>query len=658
MSDLNKKREISPVRRLAWFAGAALLALGLSAGWGWQRSWVSASPLSDYESAIGGPRYLSPVDLKISPDGTRLYVVCEDNNMVLSVDTRTRQVVARARVGDKPKALAISRDGKTIYVSNEQSDNITEIDAESFEPRRTIQAGWGPDGITTDGEGKTLYVANTLGGDVSLIDISTGKEIKRLDAGRFPEYVALSHDGKQVLVSNILSRLHTYDQPPVSDLTAIDTQSQTVTERIAVPGVIELRHITEVPGTAGGYWLVPFLRPKNLNTLVQIPQGWYLTHGMAVVRSPRARRAGEQKSRVTEVLLDDIDRSYADGFGTATTPDGRLALVTASGANVVSVIDTARLNRLLLRTPQTDPEALANRLDSARQFVVRRLPTGRNPTAIAVAPNGQFAYIANRMDDTVSVIDLKQLKIDPAIQLGGPKEMTVVRRGQQLFYDASYCFHDQMACASCHPHGGLSDGLAWSLETPQLGRDIVENRTLFSINGTSPFKWNGHNPDLETQDGPRTAMFIFRSEGFSPAEIKDVTTFILSLRLPRNPRRPHDGNLSDSEERGKTIFFRTRTNRGALIPPDQRCYYCHAPLTHYTSRVQMDVGTATRYDTIRQFDVPQIEGVYMKPPYLHNGMALSLEEIWTKFNPEDKHGVTSDMDKVQLNDLIEFLKTL
>jgi len=37
---------------------------------------------------------------------------------------------------------------------------------------------------------------------------------------------------------------------------------------------------------------------------------------------------------------------------------------------------------------------------------------------------------------------------------------------------------------------------------------------------------------------------------------------------------------------------------------------------------------------------------------------VSLEEIWTKYNASDKHGVTSDMSKEQLNDLIEFLKTL
>ena len=35
-----------------------------------------------------------------------------------------------------------------------------------------------------------------------------------------------------------------------------------------------------------------------------------------------------------------------------------------------------------------------------------------------------------------------------------------------------------------------------------------------------------------------------------------------------------------------------------------------------------------------------------------------LEEIWTRYNPYDLHGVTNDMTKDQLNDLIEYLKTL
>jgi YVTN family beta-propeller protein len=664
---MTRRRESQTVQRKRWgkllfgMTGFALIfALVLIVLTAWRPSLAVAAPQGpDTHAAYPGSRvrYLSPVALKLSPDGRWLYVVCEDSDLVLAVDTRTQQVSRRVQVGRQPKGIAASPDGTTLYISDERSGTVTEIDAESFTVRRTLPAGWGPVGLATDSAGKVLYVANTLGNDISVIDLHTGRELKRLQAGHFPEYVTRSRDGSRVYVANLLARLAPPDQPPVSELTVVDCARQVVAARVEVPGVIQMRHMAELAASAGGYLLVPLMRPKNLNPLVQIQQGWYVTNGLAVIRSPVASSDGARKYQVSEVLLDDIDHYYADGFGVAGSPDGRWALVTASGANVVSVVDTEKLRHLLLLTPASQQRALANRLDSASQFVARRLSTGRNPTDVVSSPDGRFAYIANRMDDTISVVDMTPMRV-ATIDLGGPREISSIRRGERLFFDASYCYQSQMACATCHPHEGLSDGLAWSLETPQLGRDVVENRTLYSIDGTSPFKWNGKNPDLQTQAGPRTAMYIFRSQGFSSKEVNDLVTYILSLRLPRNPHLPPDGHLTDTQARGQAIFLRDRTDSGTLIPPQNRCYTCHAPLTHYTSRVQMDVGTATPYDTIYAFDVPQLEGVALKPPYLHNGEALEMEDIWTKFNPEDKHGITSDMNKVQLNDLIEYLKTL
>jgi len=638
-------------------AGLALLLVGAIL---WQPGVAAAPQRHDPESVIPLPRskYLSPVTMTLSPDGDWLYIACEDSDQVLAVDTRTQQVTRRIRVGRTPRGITFSPDGKTLYVSNENGDDVTEIDAATFQIRRTLAVGWGPVGLTTDRSGKILYVANTLGDDISVVDLQTGRELKRLQAGHYPEYVALSRDGSRVYVSSLLARIAPADQPPVSEMTVIDTGAQTVAARVNVPGVIQMRHITELPASAGGYLLIPFMRPKNLNPLVQIQQGWYLTHGMAVIRPAAHASDGPKQYHVAEVLLDDIDHYYADGFGVAVTPNGRWALVTASGANVVSVIDTAKLRRLLLSPPPARQQALANRLDSASHFVTDRLSVGRNPTDVVTSQNGRFAYIANRMDDTVSVVNMEKMRVTSTIELGGPKELSRQRRGQQIFFDASHCYQGQMACATCHPHEGLSDGLAWSLETPQLGRDVVENRTLFSIDGTSPFKWNGKNPNLQTQDGPRTAMYIFRSQGFSSTEVNDLVTYILALRLPRNPHLASDDQLTDAQARGQAIFFRDKTMDGKLIPPLDRCYTCHSPRTHYTSRVLMDVGTATPYDTIKAFDVPQLEGVVTRPPFLHNGEALELEDIWTKFNPHDKHGITSDLNKAQLNDLIEFLKTL
>jgi CxxC motif-containing protein (DUF1111 family) len=45
-------------------------------------------------------------------------------------------------------------------------------------------------------------------------------------------------------------------------------------------------------------------------------------------------------------------------------------------------------------------------------------------------------------------------------------------------------------------------------------------------------------------------------------------------------------------------------------------------------------------------------------PYLHDGRARTLEEIWTVHDRVDAHGITSDMTKLMLNDLVNYLRSL
>jgi len=334
-------------RRLVVFGALALLALSVLS----RRPGPYAATSTPQQARAAAPEYLSPVELKFSPDGQRIYVVCEGNGSLLAIDTRTRRVVAQVKVGSKPRGLAISPDGKTLYVSNSWSDTLSEIDARSLEVRRTIKAGWGPVGLTTDRSGKYLYVANSVGNDVSLFDLTTGAEIKRFMTQRYPEQVLLSRDGRRVYVSNILPHFGPYDQPPVSELLVIDAVKQIVEERILIPGAIELRHIAEAPKPLGGYLLVPEIRPKNLGPLIGVAQGWVLTHGMAIVR-PTQGAVRETRLRVTQVLLDDIDYYFAGQTGAAFTPDGHYALLTASEANTLTIIDTARLARRLREVPR------------------------------------------------------------------------------------------------------------------------------------------------------------------------------------------------------------------------------------------------------------------------------------------------------------------
>ena len=103
--------------------------------------------------------------------------------------------------------------------------------------------------------------------------------------------------------------------------------------------------------------------------------------------------------------------------------------------------------------------------------------------------------------------------------------------------------------------------------------------------------------------------------------------------------------------------MRSTTVDGRPIPVDNRCVTCHFPPL-FTDRSRRDVGTRQPSDRTGLFDVPHLSNIYDSAPYLHNGMASTLEEIWTVYNPYDTHGVTNDMTKDQLNDLIEYIKTL
>ena len=172
----------------------------------------------------------------------------------------------------------------------------------------------------------------------------------------------------------------------------------------------------------------------------------------------------------------------------------------------------------------------------------------------------------------------------------------------------------------------------------------MDNRTLRGIAETAPFKWNGKNPDLKTQCGPRVARFLFRSEGFSSEQLNDLVVFLESIPLPPNRHVGRDGRLAAVQQWGKALF-------------ENRCTSCHGG-PHYTSHSIRPFGVPGPYDTMKAFDVPQLNRVYESAPYLHDGRALTLEELWTVYNLDDMHGTTNDMGKDELNALIEFLKTL
>ena len=107
---------------------------------------------------------------------------------------------------------------------------------------------------------------------------------------------------------------------------------------------------------------------------------------------------------------------------------------------------------------------------------------------------------------------------------------------------------------------------------------------------------------------------------------------------------------------GKKMFERDYDNLGRYIPVGNRCITCH-PVPDDTDHFIHDIGSKADHDRDGDFDTPHIDNVYERPPFMHDGRCYTLEEIWTRYNPDDTHGVTNDMSKDQLNALIEYVKT-
>jgi YVTN family beta-propeller protein len=310
---------------------------------------------------------------------------------------------------------------------------------------------------------------------------------------------------------------------------------------------------------------------------------------------------------------------------------------------------------LIQATEAERREILPNHLGISRDLVVAKIAVGKSPRGMVVSPDNRYLYVADGLDDAVSVIKISERKRTRVIDLGGPEYLTQARIGEIIFHDAQYTYGSQFSCHTCHPDGHI-DGIVYDIEPDGIGINPVDNRTLRGINDTAPFKWTGKNPSLKRQCGARLAAFFTRSDPFTPEQSAALDRYIITISRPPN-RHLAEGELNPTQLRGKYLFERQFDNSGNKIPRVNRCNYCHVP-PYYTNREKFDVGIASWLDTDGHFDVPHLNNIYDSSPYLHDGRAKSLEEIWTLYNPFDTHGVTNDLTKDQLNDLIEYLKTL
>jgi YVTN family beta-propeller protein len=538
---------------------------------------------------------------------------------------------------DRPGDFIVYETGPgrfTEFDSKNRRFSRTLTDLDSFFPRVMVPAPNGEWSVAI----QPGYVA-FVGDDIRKLGIGPRRrlpkfvpEIARVDPN--PQALAVTSDSKTVLVACDATG------PADRRVSIIDVNTGGVSYR-PIKGSSNLRGIAVDP--KGKYALAVHLVPKSHLPSTQIEQGWVFTNAVTYLSL-------DGPDLTVTLPLDLRTQGFANPEGVAIAPNGEKAWIAHAGADVVSVIDLKALLAAVQETAASDtrPHVQAYTVEDlrvTRRYVRARIPVGSNPRGIAVSPDGTQVAVANRLDDSVSLIDAATDSVTDTISLFRVGERpphgedALRREGEKLFRSGRLSFSGQFSCASCHPDGH-TDGLNWDL--PADGFNNFHNtKSLLGIEGTAPYGWLGTSPTLRERF-TGTLRHLFQHEP-TESEAEALDAYLSRLRAPTLvPWTTEDTKAAVS--RGQALF-------GGKAG----CRDCHAG-AKFTDRSRHDVGTSS--DGATEFDTPTLLGISTTAPYLHDGRAATLEEIFTKHNAAGIHGHAADLAPTELADLVEYLKSL
>lgn len=454
-----------------------------------------------------------------------------------------------------------------------------------------------------------------------------------------PQALAFTPDSASVLIA--------CDTPGSADrrVCLVDVATGNVSYR-PIRGSSNLRGIAVDP--QGKFALAVHLVHKSHLPSTQIEQGWVFTNAITYLS------LGGPPFTVT-LPLDLRTQGFANPEGVAIAPDGLSAYVAHAGADVVSVIDLRTLSNVVEESRQkeratagaaSEDKSYSNDdMRVTRRYVRTRIAVGSNPRGIAVAPDGKLLAVANRLDDSVSLIEAVSHSVVATISIRGKDETArqgegaLVRQGEKLFHSGRLSFSGQFSCASCHPDGN-ADGLNWDLPADGFN-NFYNTKSLRSTGGTAPFGWLGTSSTLRDRF-TGTLRHLFQHEP-TDSEAAALEKYLAQLPTREVVIQPTPV-IESAMARGKTLF-----------EGKAGCRACHSG-SKFTDRKLHDIGTGS--DRQIEFDTPALSGISTTAPYLHDGRAATLMEIFTKQNPSGLHGNAADLNPPELADLIEYLKSL
>ncbi len=313
-----------------------------------------------------------PSAIAINPAGTRAYVTNATSNNVSVIDTTTGTVTGTINVGNDPSDIAINPAGTRAYVTNAMSNNVSVIDTTTGTVLTTIMVGNNPSAIAITPNGAFAYVTNATSNNVSVIDTTTGTVTGTINVGNDPSDIAITPNGTRAYVTN------------------------------RVPRTVS---IIDVDPSSGTFNTVLATSTAELTNLLGI-----------TISGDGSRAVTFQANRIVQFDLNSNTHELSLGIAGAA-----IRGMASAGTNSFYWINSLKQ---------------FGTFDYTSRSISFMGEVGANPSALAVAPSGQFPiYIASSgAPGTVTVIDELTPTISPQTGAAGTA-VTVTVTPSNIAYD-------------------------------------------------------------------------------------------------------------------------------------------------------------------------------------------------------------------------------
>jgi YVTN family beta-propeller protein len=565
--------------------------------------------------------------LDISRDGVWLACANRDAGSITLIDRATHAKVREIPVGRHPEGVAFLGDTHRLAVAVYGDDTVVFLDADAGTELGRTTVFDEPYGVVSSADGSKVYVTLEYPGQVVEIDAASRTVTRELNVGSMLRGLAMDPRGERLYVTEYHS----------ANVKAVDLATWSVVDAWTTGNNENLaRQIVVHPTLPRAY--VPHIRSR---THVNHGEG-SIVPNLSVVKL----NGGEGRRRATK-MLDSFFRVYvpANPWEAAVSPDGRTLCIAFAGTNDLFVCDV---------------------LDDDYQEISPRkiLQVGTNPRAIRFSPDGETFYVLNALDDTIVAFRTRALRPIATIKVCESPLSPSMLRGKVLFYSALEPMASRrwISCSSCHPDGD-PDGRTW-----QNPEGLRNTNSLAGMAWTHPIHWSADRD--EVQDFEHTIRSrLMQGRGLIDGDVNDslgepnsglssdldaLAEYSNSHDIPLSPHAKE--GLSPAATRGRELFFSEAVG----------CANCHAgPLFSDSTPAlpfkRHDVGTGGDDPSELmgpEYDTPTLLGVYRTAPYLHHGKAATLRDVLTTANRNDRHGRTSHLTELQIEDLVEFLKCL